>query len=116
MRIVSLVPAATETLFALGLRPAVVGVTHECDHPAAARELPRVTRSTLELDGLTGGDIDARVNETLAAGEPLYAADLEAIGALRPDLVVAQDVCDVCAVPADAVALPDVRVLRQHAH
>lgn len=116
MRVVSLLPGATETLFALGLGPAVVGVTHECDHPAAARGLPRVTRSNLALEGQDGGAIDARVNAALAAGEPLYSVDLDAIRRLEPDLVVAQDVCDVCAVAADDVSLPGVPVLRLHPH
>jgi iron complex transport system substrate-binding protein len=116
MRVVSLVPGATEALFALGLGPRVVGVTHECDHPPAARALPRVTRSNLELDGRDGGEIDASVNAALAAGQPLYSVDLDAIRRLGPDLVVAQDVCDVCAVAADDVRLPGVPVLRQHPH
>jgi iron complex transport system substrate-binding protein len=116
VRIVSLVPGATESLFALGLGPWIVGVTHECDHPAAVLALPRVTRSNLDLDGLDGGAIDASVNAALAMGGPLYSVDLDAIGRLEPDLVVAQDVCDVCAVPADDVRLPGVRVLRQHPH
>ena len=115
-RVVSLVPGATETLFALGLGSWVVGVTHECDHPPAARDLPRVTRSNLALEGLDGGAIDGEVNAALAAGQPLYSVDLEAIARLEPDLVVAQDVCDVCAVAADDVRLPGVPVLRQHPH
>lgn len=116
MRVVSLVPGATEALFALGLGTQVVGVTHECDHPPAARALPRVTRSNLELDGQNGAEIEASVNAALAAGQPLYSVDLDAIRRLEPDLVVAQDVCDVCAVAADDVRLPGVPVLRQHPH
>ena len=118
MRIVSLLPGATETLFALGLGGRVVGVTHECDHPAAARELPRVTRPLLDLHGLDGAGIEAAVAEAAAAGRPLYEVDGARIRQLRPDLVVAQDVCRVCAVPAEQalVELPGVRVLRQHPH
>lgn len=118
MRIVSLLPGATETLFALGLGDQVVGVTHECDHPAAARQRPRVTRSNLELDGLDGGGIERAVGEAAGAGRELYSIDWEAIAELRPDLVVAQDVCDVCAVPATQVeaGLPGVPILRQHPH
>src|SRR5215831_7689424 len=70
MRVVSLVPGATEALFALGLGPRVVGVTHECDHPSSALALPRVTRSNLALHGRDGGEIDAGVNAALAAGQP----------------------------------------------
>jgi iron complex transport system substrate-binding protein len=91
IRVVSLVPGATEALFALGLGPQVVGVTHECDHPPAALALPRVTRSNLALDGRDGREIDAAVNAALVAGQPLYSVDLEAIRRLEPDLVVAQD-------------------------
>jgi iron complex transport system substrate-binding protein len=116
MRIVSLVPGTTEALFALGLGAGVAGVTHECDHPRAACGLPRVTRSNLELEGLDGGAIDASVSAALAEGRPLYSVDLEAIRALEPDLVVAQDVCEVCAVAAADVRLPGVRLLRQHPH
>ncbi len=118
MRIVSLLPGATETLFALGLGDQVVGVTHECDHPAAALGLPRVTRSNLALDGLDGGAIDAAVAGAVSAGRPLYSIDEPAIRGLRPDLVVAQDVCEVCAVPADQVeaGLAGIPVLRQHQH
>jgi iron complex transport system substrate-binding protein len=118
MRIVSLLPGATEVLFALGLGESVVGVTHECDFPAAARELPRVTRSKLPLDGLDSGGIEAAVAAAAGAGQELYGVDLRRVRELRPDLVVAQDVCAVCAVPADQVelGLPGVRVLRQHPH
>lgn len=117
-RVVSLLPGATETLFALGLGGRVVGVTHECDHPPAARSLPRVTRSVLELEGMDGGAIDAQVSASAAAGRELYEIDAGAILGLRPDLVIAQDICDVCAVPADQVelSLTGVRVLRMHAH
>jgi iron complex transport system substrate-binding protein len=118
VRIVSLLPAATETLFALGLGSAVVGVTHECDHPDAGRALPRVTRPTLELGGLDGGEVEARVAEAAGAGRLLYEIDAAAILKLRPDVVVAQDVCGVCAVPADqALAqLTGVPIIRQHPH
>ena len=118
MRIVSLLPGATETLFALGLGGSVVGATHECDHPAAARALPRVTRPTLDLDGLDGGEIEASVAAAAASGRPLYEVDLARIKELAPDLVVAQDVCRVCAVPAQQLLgqLDQVRVVRQHPH
>jgi iron complex transport system substrate-binding protein len=118
MRIVSLLPGATEALFALGVGESVVAVSHECDHPAAARHLPRVTRSRLQLEGLDGGAINDRLAAAVANGDPLYELDVEAVRKLRPDLVVAQDVCDVCAFPGSAIEglLPEVRVLRQHPH
>jgi iron complex transport system substrate-binding protein len=102
MRIVSLVPAATEMLFALGLGDAVVGVTHECDYPAAAKALPRVTRDTF-APGLTAAQIDAAVKERTLAGQAIYALDGDALHALAPELIVTQELCQVCAVSAQDV-------------
>src|ERR1700722_3782257 len=102
MRIVSLVPSATEMLFALGLGPELVAVTHECDYPAAARELPKVTRDVLP-PGLTAAQIDAAVKERTLAGESIYALDAQALHELRPDLIVTQALCSVCAVSYDDV-------------
>jgi iron complex transport system substrate-binding protein len=118
VRIVSLLPSATETLFALGLGSDLVAVTHECDFPPEAQELPIVTRSTLGLERSTSGEIETAVALAALEGRPLYEVDTEAIRALAPDLVVAQDVCDVCAVPADLVAdgLRGIPILRQHPH
>lgn len=118
MRIVSLLPGATETIFALGLGHHLVGVTHECDYPPEAASLPQVTRSNLELDGLDSAGIESAVGAAAVAGRDLYTVDLAAVRALKPDLVVAQDVCAVCAVPADQVAveLAGISLLRQHPH
>ncbi|HTT31755.1 MAG TPA: ABC transporter substrate-binding protein [Solirubrobacteraceae bacterium] len=102
MRIVSLVPSATETLFALGLGPDVIAVTHECDYPAAARELPKITRDVLPA-GLTAGEIDAAVKERTLAGESIYELDADLLHDLRPDLIVTQELCAVCAVSYDDV-------------
>jgi len=102
MRIISLVPSATEMLFALGLGPEVVGVTHECDYPADALELPRITRDVLPA-GLSAGEIDAAVKERTLAGESIYELDAEALHALEPDLIVTQALCSVCAVSYDDV-------------
>ena len=74
MRIVSLVPSATEMLYALGLGPDLVAVTHECDYPADARELPKVTRDVLPA-GLSAAEIDAAVKERTLAGESIYELD-----------------------------------------
>ena len=82
MRIVSLVPSATEMLFALGLGPDLIAVTHECDYPAAARELPKITRDVLE-PGLTAAQIDAAVRERTLAGESIYELDDDALRELR---------------------------------
>lgn len=102
MRIVSLVPHATELLFALGLGDDVVGVTHECDYPAAAQDLPQVTRDVLE-PGLSPGEIDAAVRERTAAGESIYELDEELVRELEPDLIVTQALCHVCAVSVGEV-------------
>jgi iron complex transport system substrate-binding protein len=102
MRIVSLVPSATEMLFALGLGGDVIAVTHECDYPEAARELPRITRDVLP-SGLTSAQIDAAVKERTLAGESIYELDVEALRDLRPDLIVTQALCSVCAVSYDDV-------------
>jgi iron complex transport system substrate-binding protein len=102
MRIVSLVPHATELLFALGLGGDVVAVTHECDHPTAALELPRVTRDRLPA-GLGPGEIDAAVRERTQAGEAIYELDAELLHELAPDLIVTQALCPVCAVSFDDV-------------
>lgn len=118
MRIVSLLPSATETLFALGLGDQVVAVTHECDFPPEARALPVVTRSTLELTREPSAGIEAAVSMAAMEGRSLYDVDVDAIRRLDPDLVVAQDICDVCAIPAGQVedALSGIRMLRQHPH
>ncbi len=102
MRIVSLVPSATEMLFALGLGADLIAVTHECDYPAAARELPRVTRDLLP-GGLSAAEIDAAVKQRTLAGESIYELDTEALHDLRPDLIVTQALCAVCAVSYDDV-------------
>jgi iron complex transport system substrate-binding protein len=102
MRIVSLVPSATETLFMLGLGSDVVAVTHECDYPAAARELPKITRDVLPA-GLTAGQIDAAVKERTLAGESIYELDADLLRDLRPDLIVTQELCAVCAISYDDV-------------
>lgn len=102
MRIVSLVPHATELLFALGLGDDVVGVTHECDYPEQASERSHVTRNVL-ADGLTAGEIDAAVRERTLEGESIYELDDQAMRALEPDLIVTQALCHVCAVSHDEV-------------
>jgi len=102
MRIVSLVPSATEMLFALGLGGDVIAVTHECDYPDGARELPRVTRDVLPA-GLSSAQIDAAVKERTLAGESIYELDVDILSDLRPDLIVTQALCSVCAVSYDDV-------------
>ena len=102
MRIVSLVPHATELLFALGLGDDVVAVTHECDFPEAVRSLPHVTRDVLPA-GLSAAEIDAAVRQRTERGEAIYELDADRLRALEPDLIVTQELCPVCAVSYDDV-------------
>ncbi len=97
MRIVSLVPAATEIVCALGLREQLVGISHECDYPPDVRTLPRLTASTLPSDASSAA-IDAAVGTLLQAGESLYTVDEAALAACAPDLILTQALCEVCAV------------------
>jgi iron complex transport system substrate-binding protein len=107
MRIASLVPSATETLFALGLGPDVVGVTHECDYPPEAAELPHLTRTVIP-EGLSTEEIDAAVRERTERGEHLYELDADELRELEPDLIVTQALCEVC-----AVSFEDVRAVAE---
>jgi iron complex transport system substrate-binding protein len=110
MRIVSLLPAATEIVAALGLADALVGVSHECDFPPEVAAKPRVTRSPIH-SGLASAEIDARVKASLDATGELYTLDEALLRRLRPDVLLTQGLCDVCAptlasVSAVAAALP----------
>src|SRR5688572_7777202 len=102
VRIASLVPSATEMLYALGLGDQVVGVTHECDFPPEAARETHLTRSII-ADGLESGEIDAAVREAVGAGRALYELDEDALAALDVDLIATQAVCEVCAVSYDDV-------------
>jgi iron complex transport system substrate-binding protein len=102
MRIVSLVPSATEMLFALGLGDEVIAVTHECDYPPAARERPKVTRDVIG-PGLTPAEVDRAVRELTEQGKAIYELDEPALRRLQPDLIVTQELCAVCAVSYDDV-------------
>jgi iron complex transport system substrate-binding protein len=102
MRIASLVPSATEMLFALDLGESVVGVTHECDFPPAAGQLPHLTATVLP-DGLAAGEIDAAVKQVVGEGRALYSLDEQRLAELAPELIVTQAVCDVCAVSFEDV-------------
>ena len=102
MRIASLVPSSTEMLFELGLGDSIVAVTHECDHPPAAADLPHLTASVIP-EGLTAAQIDVAVREHVGRGEALYTLDEATLAEQEPDLIVTQAVCDVCAVSFDDV-------------
>ncbi|MDQ2621648.1 MAG: ABC transporter substrate-binding protein, partial [Actinomycetota bacterium] len=118
MRIASLVPSSTEMLFALGLGDQVVAVTHECDFPPEAARLPHLSETVIP-PGLTPAEIDAEVKRITREGDPLYRLKTDVLEEVRPDLIIAQDVCAVCAVSYDdvlavAARLPGhPRVLRQ---
>jgi iron complex transport system substrate-binding protein len=102
MRIASLVPSATELLFALDLGDDVVAVTHECDYPPGVEQLPHLTRSVIP-DGLPPAEVDAAVRERTGRGEALYELDEATLRELDVDLIVTQAVCEVCAVSFDDV-------------
>jgi iron complex transport system substrate-binding protein len=102
MRIASLLPSATEIVYALGLGDELAGVTHECDFPAAARTKPALTRNLLPA-GLGSAAIDAAVTASQRDAHTIYALDADLLGRLQPDLVLTQSLCEVCAVPRSAV-------------
>ena len=103
MRVVSLLPSATEILFALGFDREIVGVSHECDFPPRARTKTIVIHSRIDKDA-GPLEIDRQVREYVTRGESLYAVDAEALQALAPDLIVTQDLCHVCAASPDDLA------------
>jgi iron complex transport system substrate-binding protein len=110
MRIVSLLPSATEIVYLLGLGELLVGVSHECDFPAAAITKPKIIRPAFETAGHPSAEIDRRVREFLQRGEDIYRIDREALQAADPDLILTQELCDVCAAPYQEV-LAAVEVL-----
>ena len=103
-RIVSLVPAATEIVGALGLLDALVGVSHECDFPPAANDRPRVTHCPVYGAGLSSAEVDRWVRDTLLRTGTLYRLDEPTLRALRPDVLLTQKLCNVCAVGYGSVA------------
>jgi iron complex transport system substrate-binding protein len=103
MRVVSLLPAATEIIAALGCLDALVGISHECDHPPEVASRPRVTECPIHGGGLASDDADRWVREALATRGTLYTLDEPVVRALRPDVLVTQRLCDVCAVGYETV-------------
>jgi iron complex transport system substrate-binding protein len=103
VRVVSLLPSATEIIYALGLDDQLVGVTFECDEPAAARRDKAVVVGGLDTSGMSPGEIDAYVRGQIAAGRDLYTLDRGALAALAPELILTQDLCRVCALPSGQV-------------
>jgi len=121
VRVCSLLPSATETVFALGMGRLLVGVTHECDYPPEAAAIPQVTRTNIAPD-LASREIDAAVSSTLGSTGSLYELDRERLEQLQPDLILSQRLCHVCAVSADRVEdwverlQPQPRVLNLEPH
>lgn len=104
MRLVSLLPSATEIVYALGLGGDLVGVTFECDEPSTVRSEKEVVVGGRDTSGMTPAEIDAYVRDQLASGEDLYTLHTGALARLRPDLILTQDLCRVCALPSGHVS------------
>src|SRR6266576_4017870 len=121
MRIVSLLPAATEIVAALGAIGRLVGVSHECDFPPEVRSLPRVTRTRVD-PALPSGAIDRAMVEAKRTGVPPVEVDVDLVAHLRPDVLIGQSVCEVCAVGEGELArrvttlMPTPWVVTLHAH
>ena len=96
LRIISFLPAATEMVFALGLGDALVGVSHECDFPAAAKTKPVVVKPAMALEKMTLREIDVAVAERIRSGQSLYQVDENLLRELKPDLILTQNLCQVC--------------------
>ena len=103
MRIVSFLPSATEMVCALGLGNQLVGITHECDYPDEVKDKPVVVRSAIETKGISAQQIDEAVSRLLRSGESLYVVDERLLKELKPDLILTQDLCQVCAPSGNEV-------------
>lgn len=112
MRICSLLPSATEILYAIGLGDSILGVSHECDFPADAATKPSLLRPRVDTRA-TPAEIDRQVGEIIARGESIYAVDAELLSSLDPDLILTQDLCHVCAASPDDLATALTRFPRQ---
>ncbi len=101
MKIVSLLAAATEILCELGLEDELVGISHECDHPPEALDRPRISKPAFDLSGKSSGEIDQAIREGASPRNDLYEIDVDQLRELSPHLILAQAVCEVCAVPTE---------------
>lgn len=113
MRIVSLLSSATEIVYELGIQDRLVGISHECDYPPQALTRPRLSRSRFEPTGLDSGAIDREVRRCMAEYGSVYEIDVDALTALRPDVILTQAVCEVCAVPTGSVEAAVAALPRQ---
>jgi iron complex transport system substrate-binding protein len=122
VRIVSFLPSATETLYQLGAASQIVGVTHECNFPPGARKKPRVIRPSFDPGRMTGREIDSKIVELMRSGKDIYIVDDAALKKAKPDLIVAQGLCEVCSPFTKEISRavnilggrPDVLVLDPH--
>jgi len=103
MRICSLLPSATEIVYALGLGDHLVGVSHACDYPEAVKAKPVVSQSVRQITHLTSEEIDAIVRQARANSNPLYWIDGDLLRELKPDLIITQELCEVCAIDSGSV-------------
>ncbi|MDA8019379.1 MAG: cobalamin-binding protein [Thermoanaerobaculia bacterium] len=104
MRIVSLLPSATEIVCDLGLDSQLCGISHECDYPESVAGLPVLTSSAIDPKAMTPAEIDEAVSRAVSQGEPLYGVDTDLLNEIEPQLIVTQGLCDVCAVSGETVA------------
>src|SRR5260370_27641628 len=104
MRIVSLLPRATDMIAELGLLDSLVGISEASNWPPEVRGKPLVARTKIDVSGLTAGEIDALVHESASESHSLYAVDAQLMDELRPDMVITQDLCEVCAVSSGDLA------------
>ncbi len=111
MRICSLLPSATEILYALGLGDQVVGVSHTCDYPAEARNKPVVTHSLRQISHLGSREIDAIIQQARTNSNPVHWIDGDLLRELQPDLIITQEICQVCAIGSGSVFETAARVL-----
>ncbi len=111
MRICSLLPSATEMVYALGLGDDLVGVSYACDYPDEAASLPVVSHSPRNIKHLDSGQIDALVQQARANNNPMYWIDEELLADLRPDLIITQELCEVCAIASGSVFETAAKVL-----
>ena len=122
VHIVSFLPSATETLYQLGAASQIVGVTHECNFPSGARKKPRVIRPSFDPGRMTGQEIDSKIVELMRSGKDIYIVDDAALKKAKPDLIVAQGLCEVCSPFTKEISRavnilggrPDVLVLDPH--
>jgi len=114
-RILSFLPSATEIIFELGLEDLLKGVTHECTHPKQAMKIPKIIKPTISFDELDSSQIDKKVREMSITDEPLFKIDVDKIREIKPDLIISQNMCSVCA-PFDKEIQATFRILGYQPH